>query len=68
MSNKEHKFSKFNIVHKKILNDEFLLIELENSGIIKIKYSKEGVNVILYTSQSLESIQGLSSTHDELKQ
>ena len=67
LANKQIEFGKFSVYHIKIANDQFLLIELENSGIIKLKYSKDGVNVILYNSSSLESIQGLYVAHTDFK-
>ena len=65
-NNKETFYGKYKISYKKLF-DEYLLIELEDSGVLKIKYSKDSVSVVLYTSQSLEAIQGISALHKELK-
>lgn len=63
--NNIQKHGKFFIVHKKIHNNEFMLLELENSGFIKIKYNTKGITIVTYTSSSAE-ISQLYFSHEEL--
>lgn len=66
-NNKSSEHGRFKIHYRKLFNDEFLLIEIKDSGIIKIKCTKKDLSVILYNSSSMEPTQGLSTTHEELK-
>jgi len=58
--------NKFHIYHKKII-DEYLLIQLEDSGIVKIQYNKDFVKVTVYTSQSVEPITSFCVNHEDMK-